>query len=359
MNECERRLAEVGAEPGAAPYLVAEISGNHGGSLECMLAHVDAAAATGVDAIKIQTYTADTITIDCDGPGFRIEDPGSLWSGRTLHDLYDEAHTPWEWHAEIFARARAHGVACFSSPFDETAVDFLERFEPPAYKIASFELVDHQLLAKVARTGRTVVMSTGMASEAEIRESLGVLRQSGAARVVLLKCTSAYPAPPSDARLSSMVEMGKRFGVPVGLSDHTPGTTVAVAAVALGACLVEKHFVIDRGAGAVDAAFSLEPDEMRRLVEECRTAHAALGQGLDPARAFGPGIADRGSLQFRRSLYAVADIAAGERFTERNVRSIRPGYGLPPRHLAALLGRPSSRAYRRGEPLVEAEVAHG
>lgn len=355
MNIREQRLAAVGA-PGAdsAPYIVAEISGNHGGSLACMLEHIDAAAATGVDAIKIQTYTADTITIDCDGPGFRIEDEGSLWAGRTLHDLYDEAHTPWAWHAEIFARSRAHGLACFSSPFDETAVEFLEQFDPPAYKIASFELVDHGLLACVARTRRTVVLSTGMASEVEISDALGVLTSSGAARVVLLKCTSAYPAPPSEARLATMVEMGRRFGVPVGLSDHTPGTTVAVAAVALGACLVEKHFVLDRGSGAVDAAFSLEPAEMARLVEDCHTCHAALGDV-----AFGPGLADAGSLQFRRSLYAVADIGRGERFSQENIRSIRPGFGLPPRFLGELLGRPAARTYRRGDPLHRDELAPG
>lgn len=351
MNDQEQRLASVGADaaPGtasAAPLIVAEISGNHGGSLACMLEHVDAAAAAGVDVIKIQTYTADTITIDHDGPGFRIEDPGSLWSGRTLYELYEEAHTPWAWHAEIFARARAHGLACFSSPFDATAVDFLETFEPPAYKIASFELVDHSLLERVAHTRRTVVLSTGMASEAEIREALDVLAQHGATRVVLLKCTSAYPAPPSDARLATMVAMGRRFGVPVGLSDHTPGTTVAVAAVALGACLVEKHFVLDRAAGAVDAAFSLEPDELARLVVECRTAHAALG-----TVAFGPGVADAPSLQFRRSLYAVADIAPGEAFSASNVRSIRPGFGLAPRFAKALMGRPAARGYRRGEPI--------
>ncbi|MEZ6015078.1 MAG: pseudaminic acid synthase [Planctomycetota bacterium] len=353
MNAKDTWLADVGSDAApSAPLIVAEISGNHGGSLESMLQHIDAAAAAGVDAIKIQTYTADTLTIDHAGPGFRIDDPKSLWGGRTLYDLYTEAHTPWAWHAEIFARSRALGLACFSSPFDDTAVAFLEQFEPAAYKIASFELVDHHLLACVARTGRTVILSTGMATAEEIEQALGVLRAANAKRVVLLKCTSAYPAPASDARLATMVELGRRFGTPYGLSDHTPGTTVAVAAVALGACLVEKHFVLDRASGAVDAAFSLEPAEMARLADECRAAHAALGDV-----SFGAGLAEASSVQFRRSLYAVADIAAGEPFTALNLRSIRPGFGLAPRHLQALLARPARVAYRRGDPITEAELA--
>jgi N-acetylneuraminate synthase len=353
MNENERRLSMVGSPAAdSTPVIVAEISGNHGGSLRSMLEHVDAAAAAGVDVIKIQTYTADTITLDHDGPGFRIEDPGSLWSGRTLHDLYDEAHTPWEWHGQVFARAREHGLACFSSPFDKTAVEFLEQFDPPAYKIASFELVDHPLLEAVARRRRTVVLSTGMASKAEVGEAVAVLREHGAARVVLLKCTSAYPAPPSEAHLATMLDMASTFDAPVGLSDHTPGTVVAVAAVALGACLIEKHFVLDRSAGAVDAAFSLEPSELTRLVEECRTAHAALG-----APRYGTGISDAPSLQFRRSLYAVTEIRAGEVFSEDNMRSIRPGLGLAPRHARELLGKKAVRHYHRGDPISAEELA--
>ena len=352
MNDRERQLSVIGSEDASgAPLVVAEISGNHGGSFECLIEHVDAAAAAGVDAVKIQTYTADTMTLDHDGPGFRIEDRDSLWAGRSLYELYQEAHTPWEWHEQVFERARSHGIACFSSPFDPTAVDFLEGFDPPVYKIASFELVDHPLLERVAATGRTVILSTGMATREEIGGAVEVLRSGGAQQVVLLKCTSAYPAPPEEACLSTMEEMARAFGTAVGLSDHTPGTVVAVAAVALGACLVEKHFVLDRGAGAVDAAFSLEPDEMAQLVRDCRTAFESLGQPR-----FGPGPAEAASLQFRRSLYAVAEIREGEAFTEANLRLIRPGLGLAPKHMKSLLGVPASRDYSRGDPISEEEL---
>ncbi len=352
MNKNEQRLASLGETTfEGPPLLVAEISGNHGGSRSCMLEHIDAAAACGANAVKLQTYTADTMTLDHAGPGFVINDPKSLWNGRTLYSLYTEAHTPWDWHAEIFEHARELGLACFSTPFDLTAVKFLEEFQPPAHKIASFELVDTWLLREIAATGRTVVASTGLATETEIREAVNTLRDTGCPRITLLKCTSAYPASPKDANLLAIPWLRDTFGTGVGISDHTPGTLVPTTAVALGIQIIEKHFVLDRSSETVDAAFSLEPSEFKDLVKQVHAAHETLGK-----RAIGPSQAELASLQFRRSLYAVQPIEKGELFTLNNIRSIRPGLGLSPKHLDLLLQQPARRAYDRGDPLGDVEL---
>ncbi|SIS72751.1 pseudaminic acid synthase [Phaeovulum vinaykumarii] len=330
--------------PDQPPYLIAELSGNHNGDLGRALALVDAAAETGADAVKLQTYTADTITLDVDRPEFRIH--GGLWDGRSLHDLYREASTPWDWHAALFARARSHGLAVFSSPFDPTAVDFLETLDAPAYKIASFELVDTPLIRKTAATGKPLIMSTGIADYAEIEDACRAARAGGAGGLALLHCVSAYPARPEEMRLGTIATLAATFGVPVGLSDHTLGSAVAVAAVARGATIIEKHMTLRRADGGPDADFSLEPQEFRQLVLDCRMAHAALG----PARPDRAGIGGANA-QFRRSLYAVEDIAEGAPFTAQNVRSIRPGLGLAPKHLDRVLEARARRAIARGEPL--------
>ena len=330
--------------PGHPPFVICELSGNHNGSLERALAMVDAAADTGCDAIKIQTYTADTITLDVDRPEFRIH--GGLWDGRSLHELYQEAHTPYEWHAALFSRARERGVILFSSPFDESAVDLLAGLEAPAYKIASFEAVDLPLIRYAARQGKPLIISTGMANLAEIEAARDAALQAGAAGVLLLHCVSSYPAVMEDANLRTIPDMAGRFGCPIGLSDHTPGTAAAVAAVALGACAVEKHFTLARADGGPDAAFSLEPAEFRALVADCRAAGAALGKvNYDLLGS------ERGSAQFRRSLYVTAEVRAGEPLTRANVRSVRPGNGLPPAELDKVLGRTAARDLARGEPL--------
>lgn len=332
----------IGAEH--APYIIAELSGNHNGDLGRALALVDAAADAGADAVKLQTYTADTITIDVDRPEFRIT--GGLWDGRSLHELYREASTPWDWHAALFERARARGLHCFSSPFDPSAVDFLETLGAPAYKIASFEIVDTPLIAQVGATGKPVIVSTGVASLGEIEEALRAARTNGAAGVALLHCISSYPAAVEDMRLATIATLAAAFGVPVGLSDHSPGTTVAVAAVALGACVIEKHLTLARADGGPDAAFSLEPDEFAALVRDCRMAHLAVGT----PRHDRAGVGGENAL-FRRSLYVVADVAAGAVLGPDNIRSIRPGLGLAPRHLPDILGRRATRRLHRGEPL--------
>jgi N-acetylneuraminate synthase len=327
-----------------SPYIIAELSGNHNGDLGRALALVDAAAQTGADAVKLQTYTADTITIVSDRPEFRIE--GGLWAGRTLHDLYAEASTPWDWHEELFARARSHGLHVFSSPFDHTAVDFLETLDAPAYKIASFELVDTPLITKAARTGKPLIMSTGIASYGEIEDACRAAREGGADGFALLHCISAYPAAPETMRLQTIKTLGATFGVPVGLSDHTLGSAVAIASIALGACIIEKHMTLARADGGPDAEFSLEPAEFKQLVADCRMAHAALGDAQHDRKGVGGANA-----QFRRSLYVVADVAKGEVLTEANMRSVRPGLGIAPKHLDAVLGRTATRALTRGEPL--------
>lgn len=344
MNNPEIEIAgrRIGAEH--PPYVICELSGNHNGSLDRALALVDAAADTGCDAIKIQTYTADTITLDVDRPEFRIR--GGLWDGRTLHDLYREAQTPFEWHAAIFERAAKRGVTIFSSPFDETAVDLLEGLGAPAYKIASFEAVDLPLIRYAAAKGRPLIISTGMANLAEIEAARDAALQAGAAGVLLLHCVSSYPATFEDANLRTVADMAARFGCPVGLSDHTPGTAAAVAAVALGACAVEKHFTLARADGGPDSEFSLEPAEFSALVRDAKDAWAALGRvNYDLLGS------ERGNVQFRRSLYVTADVRAGEPLTPANVRSVRPGLGLPPADLDRVLGRVAARDLRRGEPL--------
>ncbi|MEL6529454.1 MAG: pseudaminic acid synthase [Pseudomonadota bacterium] len=330
----------------ARPYLIAEMSGNHNHSLDRALEIVDAAAESGADAIKLQTYTADTITLDCDGPGFVIEDEKSLWNGRRLHELYDEAHTPWDWHGPIIERARKHGLDCFSSPFDASAVDFLESLDVPAYKIASFEVIDLPLIRKVAATGKPMIISTGMASVIDIGEAIRTAQEAGNDQLCILKCTSTYPATPANTNISTIPNMRDTFGVEVGLSDHTTGTGVAVAATALGAVLIEKHFTLRRADGGVDSTFSLEPAEFRALREETERAWQSLGQVT-----YGGTKAEEGSRQFRRSLYVAEDMAEGEAFSEANLRSVRPGFGLAPKHFDTLLGKRVNRALTKGTPV--------
>lgn len=328
---------EIG--PGHEPYIVCELSGNHGGTLEGALRLLEAAAATGADAIKIQSYTPDTITIDHDAPDFSIE-----WAGerRTLYDLYREAHTPFEWHPALFERARELGVTLFSSPFDETAVDMLEGLGCPAYKIASFEIVDLPLIAHVARKGKPMIMSTGMASQYEIRAAVDTARNNGCDDIALLHCVSSYPTPIEDANISTITLLDWTFGRVTGLSDHTQGNAAAIAAVVLGASIIEKHFTLTHE--GPDAEFSIGPGEFTSLVTDCKNAWKSLGRpkfGLGTERSL------------RRSLYVVADIAAGEPFTTDNIRSIRPGHGMAPKHLPELLGKPAPRDMSRGEPLLQ------
>ena len=337
---------------GHRPYLIAEMSGNHNGSLDRSLRLIEAAKAAGADAVKLQTYTPDTITINHDSPEFVVE--GGLWAGRRLHDLYKEAHTPWEWHADLFSYARKIGLTVFSSPFDTSAVKLLETLGTPAYKIASPELVDIPLIRVVAATGKPVIMSTGMASLSEIEEAVAAARDAGSGDLILLHCTSAYPTPPQEANIATIPDLARRFGAVVGLSDHTLGTAVAVAAVASGAHVVEKHFTLDRGEGGVDSAFSLEPVELDRLRDEIDIASAAVGEP-----AYEPTESEASVLRNRRSLYVVAPIEKGEIFTPENVRSIRPGRGLMPRHLDAVLGRRAARTVSFGEPLASDMIEGG
>jgi pseudaminic acid synthase len=332
--------------PDEPPFVIAEMSGNHNQSLERALAIVDAIADAGAHAVKLQTYTADTMTLDLDEREFMIDDPVSPWHGRSLYDLYDEAHTPWAWHETLFERARGRGLACFSSPFDHTAVEFLETLGSPAYKIASFENTDVALLRTVARTGKPVIVSTGMASLAEIDQAVSTIRSEGNEQIVLLQCTSTYPADPASSNLRTIPHLRDAFGVHVGLSDHTLGIGVPIASVAMGATVIEKHITLSRAEGGVDSAFSLEPHELRALVEETRRAHASLGR-----IAYGATAAEEGSKQFRRSLYVVVDVAADTPLRPEHVRAIRPGYGLPVQELDRIIGLPTARAIAAGTPL--------
>lgn len=331
-------------QPGQRPFLIAEMSGNHNGDIDRARRLIDAARDAGADAVKIQTYTADTITMDVDRPEFRLE--GGLWAGKTLYELYQEAHTPWEWHEALFTHARDAGIALFSSPFDPTAIDLLEGLNTPAYKIASFELIDLPLIRKAAGTGKPLIMSTGMASLGEIAEAVAAAREVGNDNIALLHCVSGYPTPVEDCDLRTIPHMAQAFGMPVGLSDHTIGVAVPVAAVALGAVIIEKHFTLARADGGPDCAFSLEAAEFKAMAEACRVAHAALG---DISYALKP--SEAGGRIFRRSLYVNRDVPAGTVLTEADVRSIRPGLGLAPKHLPEVLGRTAARDLRRGEPV--------
>ena len=328
------------------PFIIAEMSGNHNQSLDRALEIVEAAAQAGAHALKIQTYTPDTMTLDLDEREFHISDTKSLWAGTSLYKLYAEAYTPWEWHEPIFERARKLRMIPFSTPFDDTSIAFLEDLGVPCYKIASFENTDLPLIRCAAATGKPLIISTGMATIAELDESVRAAREAGCKDLILLKCTSTYPATPECTNIRTIPHLRELFGCEVGLSDHTMGVGVAVASVALGATVIEKHFTLNRADGGVDSTFSLEPPEMARLVEETGRAWQALGQV-----SYGAQEAERKSLQFRRSLYVVTDVKAGELLTRENVRAIRPGCGLPPKHLELVLGRKVNRDVRRGTPL--------
>ena len=345
MNQPAFQIAGRQIGGGAPCFIVAEISANHNGSLERAVKIVRAARAAGADAVKLQTYTADTLTIDSDRECFRVPED-TLWGGRTLYQLYAEAHTPWEWHPELFRVAREEGLICFSTPFDRSAVDFLDDLGSPAYKVASFELVDTALLEAIGRKKKPVILSTGMATLDEIGEAVDTLRRSGATGIALLKCTSAYPAAPDSMNLKTIPHLQETFGVVAGLSDHTLGSVAALAAVALGASIVEKHFTLARADGGADSAFSMEPAELARMVSDLRQAEQAVGRV-----SYERSPAEQASLTFRRSLFVVEDVRKGEVFTVRNVRSIRPSGGLPPRELSKVLGRTAAADIPRGAPL--------
>jgi len=326
-------------------FLIAELSANHGGRIEVAKETIEAAREAGADAVKLQTYTADTLTLDCDNPDFVISG-GTLWDGKTLHALYREAAMPWEWHEELFAHARALGLEIFSSPFDRSAVDFLERFDPPAYKIASFEITDHELIRYAASKGRPMIISTGIATLGEIQEAVDICREEGNDEIVLLKCTSAYPAPLEEANLRTIPNLAETFGVVAGFSDHTLGITAPVAAVALGAKVIEKHFILDKSLGGPDADFSLDKEAFAAMVEAVRQTEKLLGR-VDYSMTE----KKKKSRQFARSLYVAQDIAEGEMLTPQNIRSVRPGYGLHPRYLPKILGKKALRPLKKGERL--------
>lgn len=330
---------------GSAPFIIAEMSGNHNQSLERALSIVEAAANAGVDALKMQTYTADTMTLDESHGEFFINDENNPWKGSSLYELYQQAHTPWEWHEAIMQRCQELGLICFSSPFDASAVDFLEQLNVPCYKIASFENTDLPLIRKVAATGKPIIMSTGMATVAELDEAVRTARANGCGSLILLKCTSTYPASPENTNILTIPHMRELFGCQVGLSDHTHGIGVAVASVALGATVIEKHFTLSRAEGGVDSAFSMEPAEMNMLVEESRRAWQALGRV-----SYGANQAESGFKKYRRSIYISQDLKAGDELNESNIRIIRPGLGLEPKYYEQLLGKRINRDVTRGTP---------
>lgn len=335
--------------PDHPPYIVAELSANHRGRLDAALELVAAAAASGADAIKIQTYTPDTLTIAHDSEDFQIR--GGLWDGYTLHQLYQQAFTPYEWHPALFDKARQLGIPMFSTPFDETAVDLLVQLGTPAFKIASFEVIDLALIRYAAKHGKPMIISTGLANLGEIQDAVSTARDAGASGVALLHCTSAYPAPIEEANVRTVPHLAQAFGVVGGLSDHAPGSAACVSAIALGGSIIEKHFTLSRADGGPDAAFSLEPSEFKQLVNDCKSAWAALGHVEYDVMG-----SERGNVRFRRSLYAVKPIKAGETFTRDNVRSIRPGYGLPPKHLDEIVGRKAARDIAYGERLTRSLI---
>jgi N-acetylneuraminate synthase len=348
--EIEINGRRIGA--GQPAYIVAEMSGNHNQNFEEAVRILHSAKDAGADAVKLQTYTADTLTIDCDREYFRVGG-GTIWDGRNLYDLYGEAYTPWEWQPRLRKVADELGLDLFSTPFDHTAVDFLEKMNVPAYKVASFEIVDLPLVGRIAQTGKPIIVSTGMAMLADIQEAVDCIRQAGNNQLALLKCTSAYPALPDEMNLRTIPHLADAFDVPAGLSDHTLGIAVPVAAIALGACIVEKHFTLSRSIPGPDSAFSLEPHEFKGMVEAIRTVEKALGQVQ-----YGVSEKEAKNRVFRRSLFVVKDIVAGETFSEENVRSIRPGHGLLPKYLSDVLGRQAALDIKRGTPLRWSHIAH-
>lgn len=345
MSQIKLMQHEIG--PQSKPFIIAEMSGNHNQSLERALEIVEAAAQAGAHALKIQTYTADTMTLNIENPDFKINDKNSLWDGQNLYQLYQQAYTPWEWHKPIFDRAKELGMIAFSTPFDETAVDFLEELNVPLYKIASFENTDLPLIKKVASTGKPMIISTGMATLAELDELVKTATEAGCKDLVLLKCTSTYPATPENTNILTIPHMQQLFeNVQIGLSDHTIGIGVAVASVALGATVIEKHFTLSRADGGVDSAFSMEPSEMKMLVEETERAWQSLGKVT-----YGPTDKEKASLKFRRSIYVCKDIEQGEPFTKENIKIVRPGYGLEPKYWDRVIGKISKKQIKAGTPL--------
>lgn len=335
---------EIGNE--SPPFIIAEMSGNHNGDLNRALSLVDLAAENGAHAIKLQTYTAETMTLNLNTPQFSINDEKSLWNGETLYGLYEKAHTPWDWHEAIFSRAKEKGILCFSSPFDATAVDLLEKLEAPIYKLASFEILDLPLVRKIASTGKPIIISTGMSTASEIEDCVNAAKEAGCKELMLLKCASSYPTDPIHSHISTIPHMRDLFNVHVGLSDHTLGIGVALGAVALGAVVVEKHFTDSRAKGGVDSAFSMEPIDLKNLVEESKRVWQALGQV-----SYGPTPPEKDSLQFRRTLYVTRDMKAGDEFNLDNVRAIRPGFGLAPKYLETFVGKKAKADIAKGTPL--------
>ena len=336
--------------PGQAPYVIAEISANHNGDIRNAMQLIEQAKLAGADAVKLQTYTPDTITLNSDGPDFCIQ--GGLWHGRTLYDLYQQAHMPWEWHKPLFEHARSQGITIFSSPFDTSAVDLLEDLNAPAYKIASFEAIDLPLIRYAAATGKPMIISTGMADEAEIQEAVDAALGAGCQALALLYCVSGYPAPAADYKLRTLQDMAKRFGCVTGLSDHTLDNTTAIASVALGACLIEKHFTLDRNGGGPDDSFSLEPADLKQLCESAKTAWQCLGE-VD----YGRQSSEKANVQFRRSLYVVKPLKAGDTITADAIRSVRPGYGLAPKHWDQVIGKQVNQAIAPNSPLKWEHIA--